>query len=104
MSILQKTVFDQVQLVLKSKVEEFHMQQYTEITIEELWEYCVRKKWKKRQMENVPLHEVVATIFTVKPSDLLNYEHVSGLQKTSMHLELDLEEINMLLKPLKSEE
>lgn len=104
MSILQKTVFDQVQLVLKSKVEEFHMQQYTEITIEELWEYCVRKKWKKRQMENVPLHEVVATIFTVKSSDLLNYEHVSGLQKSSMHLGLDLDEINMLLKPLKSEE
>lgn len=104
MTILKKTLFDQVQLVLKSKIEEFHMQQYTEITIEDLWNFCVQKKLKKRQIETVPLHEIVATIFSVKPSDLLNYEHVSGLQKTSIDLGLDLEAINMLLKPLKSEE
>lgn len=103
MSIVYKALFDQVQLVLQSKLEEFHHQQYTEITVEEIWNYCVLKKWKKRQVEDIPLYEVVATIFELHPSEIISHAHIKELHNTSLNIGLDLEELNMLLKPLKSD-
>ena len=103
LSILYKPLFDQVQLVLESKLDEFKMQNYTEITMEEMWNYCIKKKWKKRQVEEIPIHEMIATIFSLRPSEIVNQAHMNELYKTDLNIGLDLEELNLLLKPLKSQ-
>ena len=103
LSIVHKPLFDQVQLVLQSKLDEFKMQRYTEITMEEMWNYCIKKKWKKRQIEDIPIHEIVATIYSLTPSEIVSQAHINELYKTDLNLGIDLEELNLLLKPLKSE-
>ena len=103
MAVIYQQLFDQVDLVLKSKLVEFKERQYNDITTEDLWNYCVTKKWKKVKVEDLHVHEIVATIFSLKPSDLISHAHVNGLHQTDLSIGLDLEELNMLLKPLKSE-
>jgi hypothetical protein len=104
MQVIHETIFDNVQLVLKMKLEEFHQQNYNDFTIEDIWHYCVTKKWKKKNIQEIHIHEIVATIFSVKPSDMLSQVHIHELHQTQLNISLDLEELNMLLKPLKSED
>lgn len=103
LSIVHKPLFDQVQLVLQSKLDDFKMQLYTEITMEEMWNYCMKKKWKKRQIEDIPIYEIVATIYSLTPSEIVSQAHINELYKTDLNLGIDLEELNLLLKPLKTE-
>ena len=103
LSIVHKPLFDQVQLVLQSKLDDFKMQRYTEITMEEMWNYCIKKKWKKRQIEDIPIYEIVATIYSLTPSEIVSQAHINELYKTDLNLGINLEELNLLLKPLKSE-
>ena len=79
------------------------MQLYTEITMEEMWNYCMKKKWKKRQIEDIPIYEIVATIYSLTPSEIVSQAHINELYKTDLNLGIDLEELNLLLKPLKTE-
>lgn len=104
MGVLYESLFNHVQPVLQSKLEEFHMQNYKEITIEDIWHYCITKKWKKKKVEELPVSEVVGTIFSLTPSEIISQAHIQELHKTDLNIGLDLEELNMLLKPLKSEE
>ena len=103
LSIVHKPLFDQVQLVLQSKLDDFKMQRYTEITMEEMWNYCIKKKWKKRKIEDIPIYEIVATIYSLTPSEIVSQAHINELYKTDLNLGINLEELNLLLKPLKSE-
>ena len=104
MDVIHKTLFDQVQLVLLNKLEEFREQQYNDIQLEDIWNYCITKKWKKRNVDEIHLHEIVATIFAIKPSDIINQAHLNELYKTDLNIGLDLEELKLLLNPLKSED
>ena len=79
------------------------MQRYTEITMEEMWNYCIKKKWKKRQVEDILIYEIVATIYSLTPSEIVSQAHINELYKTDLNLGINLEELNLLLKPLKSE-
>ena len=79
------------------------MQRYTEITMEEMWNYCIKKKWKKRQIEDIPIYEIVATIYSLTPSEIVSQAHINELYKTDLNLGINLEELNLLLKPMKSE-
>ena len=79
------------------------MQRYTEITMEEMWNYCIKKKWKKRQVEDILIYEIVATIYSLTPSEIVSQAHINELYKTDLNLGINLEELNLLLKPMKSE-
>lgn len=92
-----------MQLVIQSKLDDFKMQHYTEIEAEEIWNYCIKKKWKKRQIEDVPIHEIVSTIYSLTPSEIVSQAHIHELYKTDLNIELSLEELSILLKPMKSE-
>ena len=81
LSIVHKPLFDQVQLVLQSKINDFKMQRYTEITMEEMWNYCMKKKWKKRQIEDIPIYEIVATIYSLTPSEIVSQAHIMNFTK-----------------------
>lgn len=73
MIILYEALFQQMRLVLQSKAEEFHLYGYQQVTSQQLWAFCVEKKWRKRQIEAIQLHEVVATIFSITPAEFMHY-------------------------------
>lgn len=57
--------------VLTSKLEEFELLGYKNINEDELWEYFVKKKWKKR--DEIMFHEMVNDILTLSPQKYLTY-------------------------------
>ena len=36
---------------IESKKTEFHLYGYTTVTEEDIWTYCVQKKWRKKDIE-----------------------------------------------------
>ena len=97
MVVPYESLYRKVQIVLQSKLEEFQLYQYDAITIEQLWMYCVEKKWRKQVIEELPLHVVISAIFSVTPSELLNYAQVEGLKSMDGIVELSTEELEELL-------
>ena len=67
------------------------------MTVEQLWMYCIEKKWRKQVIEELPLHVVVSTIFSVTPSEILNYAQVKDMQSMNGIIELSMEELEELL-------
>lgn len=102
MVVPYESLYRKVQIVLQSKLEEFQLYEYDAITSEQLWMYCVEKKWRKQVIEELPLHVVVSSVFSVTPSEILNYAQVKGLQSINGIIELSTEELDELLGTKKS--
>lgn len=99
MTVPYESLYNKVDIVLQSKLEEFQFYEYDAITMEQLWAYCVEKKWRKKVIEELPLYEIVSTIFSITPSDLLNYVQVKSLQSYDGLVEINMEELEELLGP-----
>jgi len=95
-------LFEKIRPAIDSKIEEFKHYQYDAITAEELWRYCVEKKWRKKNIEQLRLHEIIATIFAVSPSDIVSFNQVEFLQSNDWFTEISTEELKTLLGPVKS--
>ncbi|MFJ6208246.1 post-transcriptional regulator [Lysinibacillus sp. NPDC092081] len=102
MSMQYEQLFEKIRPAIDSKIEEFKHYQYDAITAEELWRYCVEKKWRKKNIDQIRLHEVIATIFAVSPSDIVSFNQVEFLQNNDWFTELNTEELKMLLGPVKT--
>ena len=48
-------------------------------------------------IEELPLYEIVSNIFSITPSELLNYEQVSNLKSFDGLVEINMEELEELL-------
>jgi hypothetical protein len=84
----------QVKPALQSKLEEFRLLGYQEISEPQLWEFLLKKKWKKAT-EEIKLHEVIQDIFSVKVSDYMHYATVEAYKapEFSMDSEEDMREL-----------
>ncbi|AKP79629.1 MULTISPECIES: post-transcriptional regulator [Priestia] len=60
-----------IQPVVSSKMEEFHMLGYEEVTENDLLSYLEMKKWKKEK--ELSLHQVVNDILSVKITQVMSY-------------------------------
>ena len=86
----------QVQPVLKSKLEEFRLLGVDSVTEQGLWEYLIKKKWKKVKQE-MRLYEMIQEILSVRVSDYLNYVTIESYKTTEFSLDNE-EELKELLK------
>ncbi|MEB2299970.1 post-transcriptional regulator [Lysinibacillus xylanilyticus] len=102
MSMQHKQLFEKIRPAIDSKMEEFKYYQYNAITAEELWRYCVEKKWRRKNIEQLRIHEIIATIFAVSPSDIVSFNQVEFLQSNDWFTEVNTEELKMLLGPVKT--
>lgn len=102
MSMQYEQLFEKIRPAIDSKIAEFRYFQYDAITAEELWRYCVEKKWRKKKVEQLRLYEVIATIFSVSPSDIVSFNQVEFLQSNNWFEEVNTEELQLLLGPVKT--
>lgn len=102
MSMQYEQLFEKIRPAIDSKMEEFKYYQYDAITAEELWRFCIEKKWRKKNIEQLRLHEIISTIFSVSPSDIVSFNQVEFLQSNDWFTELNTEELKMLLGPVKT--
>lgn len=81
---------------LKSKQEEFLLLGYEGVSEEEIWQFLVKKKWKKGKNE-LKLYEIVQSILSLKIGEFMNYSAVEALKDAEFTLDNE-EELLELLK------
>ncbi|GKW46836.1 post-transcriptional regulator [Planococcus sp. NCCP-2050] len=91
--------YEMVLPALESKCSEFHYFQYDTFTPEDLWQYCVKKKWRKKDVETMRLHEMVNEIMEMTASEFVAYHQVEGLKGGNWFTESGQEDLEQLLRP-----
>ncbi|MFF2447684.1 post-transcriptional regulator [Neobacillus sp. NPDC058068] len=86
----------QVQPALASKLSEFRLLGYDSVTEQELWEFLIKKKWKKVKDE-LMLHEIIQAILSVKVSDYLSFAAIETYKTSEFSFD-DENELKELLK------
>lgn len=87
----------QIKPVLNSKTEEFHLLGYETIREDDLWEFLIKKKWKKPS-ETIRIAELVQDILNVKIADYMNYATIEAYKTADFFSALSEEEKRELLK------
>ncbi|WP_236001847.1 post-transcriptional regulator [Heyndrickxia sporothermodurans] len=90
--------FNLLEPALKSKLDEFDLMGYEHVTMEELWKYLTKKKWKKRKSE-IHIHELVSDILALKAGDFMNFAAIEAYRSPNWFAELNEDELQELLKP-----
>lgn len=85
-----------VQPVLQSKLEEFRLLGLNSVSEDGLWEFLVKKKWKKPK-DDVNLFEIVQDILSVRASDYMSFTTIESY-KTIEFSFADENELKELLK------
>lgn len=99
--------FREVRYVLQSKYEELRYLNYNSITVKKIWEFCVEKKWRKKDVQQMPLHQLVSDIFRISGSEIISYIQISDQQQMQgSFAPINLDEVEMLIgrKTTKNEE
>nr|WP_263325606.1 post-transcriptional regulator [Neobacillus sp. Marseille-Q6967] len=81
---------------LKSKIEEFRLLGYDAVSENELWDFLIKKRWKKVKDEK-KLYEIVDDILSVKVSDYISYTTINTYKNHDFNLD-DENEWKELLK------
>lgn len=102
--IQYEQLYNKVLPVLQSKIDEIKYYEYKGMTTEEIWNYCIRKKWRKKRIEELRLFEVVETIYSIKPSEIVSYFQIQQFQTTNWFQDVTQEELQVLLAPSNKKE
>ncbi len=98
MIIEYKDIYEKVMPALQSKAEEFEHLGYEGITIDSVWNYCINKKWRKKIIEELKIHEIVETIFSISASEIVSFTQIKSFQTTDWFGEIRQDELNELLR------
>lgn len=86
----------ELQPVLKSKVDELILLGYQKVTTEELWNFLIAKKWK-RIGNDVRLHRLVNDVLAVKAQAFMSYQTVEAFKSPNLFANIDEDELKELL-------
>jgi hypothetical protein len=85
-----------VKPALISKLEEFRLLGYHDVSESGLWGFLTRKKWKKAK-EDIRLYEIIDDILSVRVSDYISFATIETYKNNDFNLE-DEDEWKELLK------
>lgn len=88
--------YDEIRPALRSKLEEFKLFGYEQVTEKELWAFLTKKKWKKVK-DDIRLYEIVADVFSVQIGELMNFATVEAFKMGDFAFDNE-EERQQLLK------
>ncbi|QCR33006.1 post-transcriptional regulator [Lysinibacillus sp. SGAir0095] len=91
-------LYREVLPVLQSKLDEINYYEYDGIVLEDIWNFCVKKKWRKKKVEDLRLYEIVETIFSVKPSEIVSYFQIQQFRSENWFGDISHSELQALLK------
>lgn len=95
----EQELYERLQLVLQSKVEEFEFQQFTTVSKQDLWEYAKSKMWKRKSFDDLSLHEAVADLYSISPTKYISASQVKQFKSENWFSELKKEDLEQLLNP-----
>ncbi|NCU18630.1 post-transcriptional regulator [Pallidibacillus pasinlerensis] len=91
----------ELEIVLRSKIDEFALYNYYEMTTDRLWEFLLTRKWRKPK-DDIHLYELVSDILSLKVSDFMTFQTVEHLKGPDWFSEEGMEDLLALLKPKKN--
>jgi Post-transcriptional regulator len=86
----------QVQPAVASKLMEFQLLEIDSVTEKELWDFLIKKKWKKIK-EEMKLYEIIQEILSVKASDYISFATIEAYKTTEFSFDNE-DELKELLK------
>lgn len=92
-------IFEHVLPALESKKSEFKVYQYETVTEEDIWKYCVEKKWRKLDVLSLSLHQIVNDVLSITPAEYMTYEQIQNSRSSNWFSEINQEELQVLLNP-----
>ena len=104
MENLHKDIYTHVLPALESKKNEFIVYQYDTVKEEDLWKYLVQKKWRKKDVALLPLHQIVNDIMSLTPAEYMTFEQIENSRSSNWFAEINQQELQVLLNPKISEE
>lgn len=90
--------FHMLKPALLSKVEEFAVFGYDDISIKDIWGFLTKKTWKKPK-EGIRIYELVSDVLTLRVGDFMNFVTVEAFRSQDDPFEeLKHQEAQQLLK------
>lgn len=93
--------YENMKPVLFSKKNEFHLYGYTTVTEKEIWDYCVQKLWRNKDIESMRIYQIVNDILKVLPAAFMTFTQIEEQRETDWFSELNSDELQILLSPKK---
>ncbi|AYC29725.1 post-transcriptional regulator [Paenisporosarcina cavernae] len=104
MSSYEAEIYENVLPALESKKQEFHLYQYTTVSEKDIWNYLVKKKWRKKNLADMRLYEIVNDIMETSPAAYMTHTQIEEFRTANWFSELNKEELDVLLQSSKSQE
>lgn len=104
MKIGYEEIYMHVLPVLESKKNEFEVYQYEKVSEEDIWKYCLSKKWRKKVVPEIPLHQIVNDILSISPAEYMTFEQIQNFKTSNWFSEVNQEELQLLLHHKKEDE
>ncbi|KXH87346.1 hypothetical protein AU377_01860 [Sporosarcina sp. HYO08] len=103
MAIESEKIFTHTLPAIESKMKEFHLYGYEAVTEEDIWTYCIRKKWRNKNVESMRMHEIVNGILSISPAEYMTFKQIEEQRESDWFSDLNRAELETLLAPPKSE-
>lgn len=91
--------FKEVLPAIESKKCEFHLYGYTTANEEDIWIYCIQKKWRNKDIESMKIYEMVNDILKIKPAEFMTFTQIEAQRSSDWFSDLNSEELQLLLSP-----
>lgn len=99
MTIQFEHLFSHMYPALESKKTEFHLYGYTTVTEKDIWSYCVKKKWRKKDISTLREHVITNDILQILPAAYMTYTQIEAQRNSDWFSEINSDELQILLKP-----
>ena len=83
---------------LISKMEEFHVFGYNEVTVEEIWDYLIHKVWKKPQ-DHIRTYQLVSDVLSINIGHFMNHSTIEAFKSPNLFADINNEDLQELLQP-----
>lgn len=99
MSVKYEELFELVRPALESKILEFRLYNYNSVKDVDVWHYCINKKWRKRDIQEMRVSEMVNDILETSPAQYMTHTQIEDFRTSNWFSELNQGELKELLKP-----
>lgn len=104
LKITYEEIYLHVLPALESKKSEFEVYRYKKVSEQDIWNFCITKKWKKKIVPEIPLHHIVNDILSISPAEFMTFEQIENSKTSNWFSDINQEELQLLLNPKKEAE
>ncbi|MHA6259298.1 post-transcriptional regulator [Sporosarcina sp. CAU 1771] len=104
MEIQFNQLFSHMLPALESKKNEFHLYGYTTVTEEDIWTYCVQKKWRRKNVDSMRTYEIANDILQLLPAAFMTFTQIEEQRASDWFSDINSDELQALLAPQKKKD